>query len=97
MDAYSPYPRFYGVIMRVIINLHDHQITELDALAEAERAPRTELARRAVAEFLDRNRRPEADAAFGLWKGRCEGGAAYQDRLRSEWEDGPCVRAPYPL
>ena len=71
--------------MRAIINLYDDQITELDALAGAERVSRTELVRRAVADFLDRNRRRETDAAFGLWEDRREDGLVYQDRLRSEW------------
>jgi predicted transcriptional regulator len=72
--------------MRTVIDLPDEQIEPLKALAEQMRLSRAELVRRAVADYLRRHQPAADDAAFGLWKNRSEDGVAYQERLRSEWD-----------
>ena len=73
--------------MRTIIDLPDDQVQPLKELAARTHLSRAELVRRAVAEYLTRHRPPPDDVVFGLWKDRGEDGLAYQDRLRSEWEE----------
>jgi predicted transcriptional regulator len=71
--------------MRTIVELPQNQIDALKKLGKRLDLPRTELVRRAVADYLSRNRPVPDDTAFGLWKGRAEDGVHYQQRLRSEW------------
>jgi predicted transcriptional regulator len=72
--------------MRTVIDLPDEQIEPLKALAEQMKLSRAELVRRAVADYLRRHRPAADDTAFGLWRHRGEDGVAYQERLRSEWD-----------
>jgi hypothetical protein len=48
---------------------------------------RAEAVRRAVAEHLRRHHTGEAKRAFGMWRDMAEDGLAYQERLRSEWDE----------
>ena len=75
--------------MRTIVELPDEQITHLAALSKRLDLPRTELVRRAVAEYLAHHPQSAQDSAFGLWKSRSkeEDGLAYQRRLRAEWDE----------
>ena len=74
--------------MRTIVELPDQQITHLKALGERLSLPRTELVRRAVAEYLAHHPATVEDSAFGLWKRRSqEDGLAYQRRMRAEWDE----------
>jgi len=72
--------------MRTIVELPDEQITHLKALGKRLSLPRTELVRRAVAEYLAQHPTEGQDNAFGLWKSRSrEDGLVYQRRMRAEW------------
>lgn len=73
--------------MRTIVDLPDNQIDHLKALGERLKLPRTELVRRAVADYLARHPNTPEDAAFGLWKDRAEDGLSYQQRQRAEWDE----------
>lgn len=71
--------------MRILIDLDETQISELDQLARERKVSRAALMREAVADFLQRNIRDDAEKAFGLWAERNEDGLAFQERVRSEW------------
>ncbi|MCP5137869.1 MAG: CopG family transcriptional regulator [Gammaproteobacteria bacterium] len=73
--------------MRTIVDLPEKQIEALKSLAESANVSRAELVRRAVADYLVRQQPPDGDSAFGLWKGRAQDGVAYQEQLRSEWDE----------
>jgi predicted transcriptional regulator len=71
--------------MRVSVDLRVDEARRLDELSRARKTSRAHLIRLAVAEFLARNSAAMKDS-LGLWKDRGEDGAAYQDRLRAEWQ-----------
>ncbi len=72
--------------MRILVDLPEHHLRELTALASRGGASRTELVRRAVAAFVLEKRAPLSDY-FGLWAddGSTEDPIAYQRRMRDEW------------
>ncbi len=71
--------------MRILVDLPQSQIHELNALASEQGASRTELVRRAVAAFVAEKRAPISEY-FGLWAADCkEDPVAYQRRMRAEW------------
>jgi len=71
--------------MRILVDLDETQISELDQLARERKVSRAALMREAVADFLERNVGDDAEEAFGLWAERNEDGLAFQERVRSEW------------
>lgn len=74
--------------MRTLIDLREEDIAELDETAKREGVSRAALMRQAIAEFLSRRRRSDADAGFGAWKKGARGavdGLDYQEKLRREW------------
>ncbi len=74
--------------MRTLIDLKDDEIAALDEQAKREGVSRASLMRRAIAEFLGRSRRSDADAGFGAWKKASRApidGLAQQEKLRREW------------
>ena len=73
--------------MRTIVDLPVDQVNALKNLGERLNLPRAELVRRAVADYIARNRPPPDDVAFGLWRDHPEEGLRYQERLRSEWDE----------
>ena len=74
--------------MRTIVDLPDQQIDHLKALGQRLKLPRTELVRRAVADYLARHPNDPEDTAFGLWEDRAEqDGLAYQQQIRAEWDE----------
>ncbi len=71
--------------MRILVDLPDTQIGELNALAGEQGASRTELVRRAVAAYVAEQRAPLA-GYFGLWaEAFQEDPVEYQRRMRAEW------------
>ena len=73
--------------MRTIVDLPDSQIESLDEWCHREGVSRAEAVRRAVAEHLRKHHTAGAKSAFGIWRDMAEDGLAYQERLRSEWDD----------
>ena len=74
--------------MRTIVELTSDSIEELDKLRRQRGVSRTQLVREAVVEYLARNASDTDESTFGLWRDReAEDGLAYQERLRSEWDD----------
>jgi len=78
--------------MRTIVDIPEQNIQALDAICGREHISRAEAVRRAVADYLTRNK-SEGDAAFGIWKGRGQDGLTYEDALRDEW-GVPTVHEP---
>jgi len=72
--------------MRTLVELPDEQIEPLEALAKQMQLSRADLIQRAVADYLQRYQSVDGDAAFGLWRERQEDGLAYQERMRSDWD-----------
>jgi metal-responsive CopG/Arc/MetJ family transcriptional regulator len=72
--------------MRILVDLADTQIKELDALAAKDQRSRASVLREAVDAYISdkKNSLPKTDG-FGLWKGRDVDGLAYQEKLRGEW------------
>lgn len=73
--------------MRTIIELPAEQVESLDEWCRREGVSRAEAIRRAVAEHLRKHHTGGAKRAFGMWRDMAEDGLAYQERLRSEWDE----------
>lgn len=73
--------------MRTIIELPAEQVESLDEWCRREGVSRAEAVRRAVAEHLRKHHTGGAKRAFGIWGDMAEDGLAYQERVRSEWDD----------
>lgn len=71
--------------MRTLIDLDEALVRDLDDIGRAARRSRASLIREAVTEFLARNRRRDAEDAFGLWGKGKQDGLEYQRKLRAEW------------
>ena len=71
--------------MRMLVDLPEVELEQLNELSRTRRVSRAELIRQAVAGYLERNS-VGLENSFGLWKKKAEDGVAYQDKLRSEWE-----------
>lgn len=69
---------------RILVDLPQPCVDELNAIAAAEKLPRAEVVRRAVAAYIEHHR-PAATDAFGIWKNRGVDGVQYQEDLRAEW------------
>ena len=72
--------------MRTICEIPDDELKELEEFCRRQGISRAEGIRRAVREYLAQDE-SAFDAAFGIWKDRCEDGVEYQRRLRAEWDD----------
>ena len=73
--------------MRTIIDLPTEQVESLDEWCRREGVSRAEAVRRAVAAHLRQHHTSGAKRAFGMWRDMAEDGLAYQERLRSEWDE----------
>ncbi len=75
---------------RILVDVGENDIAELDALASERGVSRASVLREAVAEYLTRNDKgtsqPKPLEGFGILKGRLDDGLALQDELRREWE-----------
>lgn len=73
--------------MRTIIEIPEQQLERMKPVLEREGISRAELIRRAVNDYLQRHAETSQDSAFGLWAERKQDGLAYQEQLRSEWDE----------
>ena len=71
--------------MRTIIDLQDKQIEALKELGEKTRLSRAELIRRAVNDYLAKNKNKPDKDVFGLWQDRNLDALEHQSKLRQEW------------
>ena len=72
-------------VMRTLVDLGDAQLQALDELSRREKRSRAALIRRAIDEYLSKQRDKQEGDAFGLWRKRKVDGLAYQEKVRSEW------------
>ncbi|EHO00929.1 protein YiiF [Escherichia coli] len=70
---------------RIILDLSNEVIKQLDDLEVQRNLPRTELLREAVDQYLVNQSQTVRTSAFGIWLGREEDGVEYQRKLREEW------------
>ena len=70
---------------RIILDLSNEVIKQLDDLEVQRNLPRTELLREAVDQYLVNQSQTVRTSAFGIWQGRDEDGVEYQRKLREEW------------
>jgi hypothetical protein len=71
--------------MRTLVDLGEAQLQALDELAKKEKRSRAALIRRAIDEYLTKQRSKQEGEAFGLWGKHKLDGLAYQKKVRSEW------------
>jgi len=72
-------------VMRALVDLGDAQLQALDELSKKERLSRAALIRRAIDDYLAKQRDKQEDDAFSLRGKRKVDGLAYQEKVRSEW------------
>jgi len=71
--------------MRTLVDLGDTQLQALDELSKKEKLTRAALIRRAIDDYLVKQRDKQEGDAFGLWGKRKVDSLAYQKKVRSEW------------
>lgn len=72
---------------RIIIDLPDEDIRQLDSLKEIRAIPRAEIIRQAIDGYLKQNKITDNTRAFGLWSDTdITDGVVYQKNLRKEWQ-----------
>ena len=69
---------------RILVDIPQKYLDDLGAMARAERLPRAEIIRKAIASYVEQNKAVTADA-FGIWESRRVDGLDYQETIRSEW------------
>ena len=80
----TPIASSFGVIMRTIIDLPDHQVAALAELCAREKISRAEAVRRALDAMLAESRGRNRESAFGAWAPRGDSRKVV-DALREEW------------
>ncbi|HIA3421645.1 TPA: protein YiiF [Escherichia coli] len=70
---------------RILLDLSNEVIKQLDDLEVQCNPPRAELLREAVDQYQVNQSQTARTSAFGIWKGCEEDGVEYQRKLREEW------------
>ena len=70
---------------RILLDLSNEVIKQLDDLEVQCNLPRAELLREAVDQYQVNQSQTARTSAFGIWQGCEEDGVAYQRKLREEW------------
>jgi metal-responsive CopG/Arc/MetJ family transcriptional regulator len=71
--------------MRTLVDIEDAQLQALDELSRKEKRSRAALIRRAIDDYLAKQRDSQEGDAFGPWGKRKVDGLAYQEKTRREW------------
>ena len=71
--------------MRILTEIEDQHLEQLDELAVRSKRSRAALIRDAIASYLGVQRQSQADDGYGLWGKRKVDGMAYQKKIRAEW------------
>jgi len=71
--------------MRMLVDVGDTQLQELDELSKEEKRSRAALIREAIDDFLAKRRSKHEGDAFGLWGKHKIDGLVYQEKVRNEW------------
>ena len=69
---------------RILVDIPQKYLEDLGAMARAERLPRAEIIRKAIASYVEQNKAGTTDA-FGIWESRRVDGLDHQETIRSEW------------
>lgn len=72
--------------MRLEIDLPAEEARALVELGERAGISLEECVRRAVAHFIEGERREDLAAVFGAWRDKAIDGVEYQRELRAEWD-----------
>ena len=76
--------------MRISVDLIEEQISSLNKLGEVRGLSRAEMIRRAVGDYLNKNKQyleSNTDQAFDILKHKPIDGLHLQDNLRDEWQN----------
>ncbi|MGY2800144.1 metal-responsive CopG/Arc/MetJ family transcriptional regulator [Ewingella americana] len=71
---------------RIVIDLPEEDLRQLDTLKAIRQVPRAEIIRQALAGYLQNNRVDSSNSAFGLWGSKGVDGVTYENQMREEWE-----------
>ncbi len=71
--------------MRAIIEIGEDEDRALKSLARQRGVSRAHMVREAIDRYLQVAAPENAEAAFGLWRGKGLDGLAYERRLRKDW------------
>ena len=74
--------------MRIVVDISEPYLRELDRLASREGRSRATIVQQAITDYLGRRARQALDEAFGLWSKHKIDGLALQEKIRNEWK-GP--------
>ena len=70
---------------RILLDLSNEVIKQLDDLEVQRNLPRADLLREAVDQYLVNQSQTARASAFGIWQGCEEDGVEYQRKLREKW------------
>ena len=82
---YIPHIKIGQANMRALVDIPNDLIEDLAKLSAAKKLSRAEIIRQAITAFVNDNKLPTRESAFGLWSDTGVDGVAYQDVLREEW------------
>lgn len=71
--------------MRILTEIEDEHIAQLDEIAARSKRSRAALIRDAISAYLGARKQTATDDGFGLWGKRKVDGMAYQKKVRAEW------------
>jgi metal-responsive CopG/Arc/MetJ family transcriptional regulator len=71
--------------MRILVDLPDRLLRELNELSRRRKISRAALIREAVLTHVIKHQSAAIEDAFGAWGGGGDDGLAYQEKIRSEW------------
>ena len=71
---------------RIVIDLPEEDLRQLDNLKAIRHVPRAEIIRQALAGYLENNRVAGNHQSFGLWANHKVDGVDYENQIREEWE-----------
>jgi metal-responsive CopG/Arc/MetJ family transcriptional regulator len=71
--------------MRILIDIPDERLAEIDVITAIRGISRLEFVRRSLEASLVPYRKSDATDAFGILKGRWLDGVVFQNKLRDEW------------
>ncbi len=72
--------------MRIILEIPNEKVKELDRLCKAQKISRAELVRRAIDKYLLDTQLVRREASFGIWKRKKIDSLKYEASLRNEWK-----------
>ncbi len=78
--------KLYGYTMRIIFEIPDEKVKELDRLCKAQKISRAELMRSAIDKYLLDTPLVRREASFGIWKKKKIDSLKKEASIRKEWK-----------